>query len=300
MKTEPESAVSSAAQQCISVDLPDPLGPITAVNSPAARSRLTSSSAVHQRLARCRRSWSGGARARPAGEVVGQRPRWPRVMAQSSRYRRTGAHLGAPPGNRPCVPRWTPRRDTPSSNTCSTPGVMRRAWTSRDRSSRRPPSARRRPSTRLERRALTRGAWVDVHRAWLPDADDVFAALVARRAVAGRAPADVRPRGRRTPAACTPTASASRSRTRCSSAARGALSAHYLPELGEPFVTAGCCYYRDGRDSVAWHGDTIGRGAAQDTMVAIVSLGDPRRLVLRPRRRRRVDLGRDGPRRPAS
>ena len=42
--------------------------------------------------------------------------------------------------------------------------------------------------------------------------------------------------------------------------AREALSAHYLPELGEPFVTAGCCFYRDGRDSVAWHGDTIGRG----------------------------------------
>ena len=55
------------------------------------------------------------------------------------------------------------------------------------------------------------------------------------------------------------------------------------PELGEPFVTAGCCYYRDGRDSVAWHGDTIGRGRIEDTMVAIVSFGDPRRLALRPR-----------------
>ena len=47
-------------------------------------------------------------------------------------------------------------------------------------------------------------------------------------------------------------------------------------------MTAGCCYYRDGHDSVAWHGDTIGRGRTQDTMVAIVSLGDPRRLPLRP------------------
>ena len=45
MNTAPESPVSSAAQQCISVDLPEPLGPITAVNSPAYRSRLTSSSA---------------------------------------------------------------------------------------------------------------------------------------------------------------------------------------------------------------------------------------------------------------
>ena len=64
--------------------------------------------------------------------------------------------------------------------------------------------------------------------------------------------------------------------------ARGRLTAHYLPELGEPFVTAGCCFYRNGHDSVAWHGDKIGRGRTDDTMVAIVSVGDPRRLALRP------------------
>ena len=65
--------------------------------------------------------------------------------------------------------------------------------------------------------------------------------------------------------------------------ARAALSAFYRPELGEPFTTAGCCLYRDGRDSVAWHGDTIGRSATEDTMVAIVSFGSPRSLLLRPR-----------------
>ena len=64
--------------------------------------------------------------------------------------------------------------------------------------------------------------------------------------------------------------------------AREALTAHYADELGEPFVTAGCCYYRDGRDSVAWHGDNIGRGRSHDTMVAIVSFGS-RQLKLRPR-----------------
>ena len=82
--------------------------------------------------------------------------------------------------------------------------------------------------------------------------------------------------------------------------AREALSAHYLPELGEPFVTAGCCFYRDGRDCVAWHGDTIGRGKHTDTMVAIVSFGDPRRLALRPRGGGDSISVRDGPRRPAS
>jgi alkylated DNA repair dioxygenase AlkB len=73
-----------------------------------------------------------------------------------------------------------------------------------------------------------------------------------------------------------------------------ALNAHYGPELGEPFRTAGLCLYRDGRDSVAWHGDTIGRGKREDTMVAILSLGTPRALLLRPRSggpSRRYELG---------
>jgi alkylated DNA repair dioxygenase AlkB len=74
-------------------------------------------------------------------------------------------------------------------------------------------------------------------------------------------------------------------------AAREALNAHYGPELGEPFRTAGLCLYRDGRDSVAWHGDTIGRGKSEDTMVAIVSLGTPRPLLLRPRGGRQAGRG---------
>ena len=36
----------------------------------------------------------------------------------------------------------------------------------------------------------------------------------------------------------------------------------YAGELGEPFTTAGLCLYRDGSDSVAWHGDTIGRSSS--------------------------------------
>jgi alkylated DNA repair dioxygenase AlkB len=64
---------------------------------------------------------------------------------------------------------------------------------------------------------------------------------------------------------------------------RDELSAHYRSDLGEPFVTAGLCQYRDGRDSVAWHGDRIGRSSTEDTMVAIVSLGAPRQFALRPR-----------------
>jgi len=132
------------------------------------------------------------------------------------------------------------------------------------------------------RTPLEGGAWVDVRRDWLADADDVFATMVAdvpwraeRRQMYDRV-VDV-PRlvhtygvGEELPH---PTLVL----------AREALSAHYREELREPFVTAGCCFYRDGRDSVAWHGDRIGRGDREDTMVAIVSLGDPRRLALRPR-----------------
>jgi alkylated DNA repair dioxygenase AlkB len=66
-------------------------------------------------------------------------------------------------------------------------------------------------------------------------------------------------------------------------AALAALNAHYEPELGEPFRTAGLCLYREGRDSVAWHGDRTGRGSREDTMVAILSLGAPRAFLLRPR-----------------
>ncbi len=132
------------------------------------------------------------------------------------------------------------------------------------------------------RHRLTRGAWVDVRRDWASGADEVLARLVAdvpwraeRRQMYDRV-VDV-PRLVHTYGDAEPLPHP------LLDDAREVLTAHYLPELGEPFVTAGCCYYRDGRDSVAWHGDTIGRGRTQDTLVAIVSFGDPRQLRLRPR-----------------
>ena len=64
---------------------------------------------------------------------------------------------------------------------------------------------------------------------------------------------------------------------------RRRLNDAYAGELGEPFTTAGLCLYRGGDDSVAWHGDTIGRSSTEDTMVAIVSLGATRVFALRPR-----------------
>jgi alkylated DNA repair dioxygenase AlkB len=134
----------------------------------------------------------------------------------------------------------------------------------------------------VERTTLTRGAWIDVLPGWLTGADALFDRLAAevpwqaeRRPMYDRV-VDV-PRllsfyGERD-ALPDPVLDA----------ARTALSDHYAAELGERFRTAGLCFYRDGRDSVAWHGDRIGRGSREDTMVAIVSIGAPRALMLRPR-----------------
>ena len=135
---------------------------------------------------------------------------------------------------------------------------------------------------RPERVGLCDGAWVDVQRGWLGGSAGLFARLAERvpwRAERRRMydrTVDV-PRLLRFYGA--DEALPDRALEGC----RDALNAHYRPELGEPFTTAGLCFYRDGRDSVALHGDTIGRGSTEDTMVAIVSLGEPRPLLLRPR-----------------
>ena len=134
----------------------------------------------------------------------------------------------------------------------------------------------------VRRTVLAHDAWVDARPGWVTGADALFERLLSvvpwraeRRAMYDRM-VDV-PRllcfyGEE--AALPDPALA---------AARDALSEHYRPDLGEPLCTAGLCLYRDGRDSVAWHGDTIGRGSTEDTVVAIVSLGTPRALLLRPR-----------------
>ena len=133
----------------------------------------------------------------------------------------------------------------------------------------------------VRRTRLSRGAWVDLLPGWLGGADQVFEALGSRsRGAPSTAPCkqqyiDV-PRLLHTYGVDEPLPHPALTE------ARDALTAHYRSETGEPFVTAGCCYYRDGQDSVAWHGDNIGRGRLHDTMVAIVSLGSPRKPELRP------------------
>jgi alkylated DNA repair dioxygenase AlkB len=134
----------------------------------------------------------------------------------------------------------------------------------------------------VRRTELTCGAWIDLLPGWLTGADTLFDQLVTqvpwhaeRRQMYDREVAVPRLLSFYGEGVPLPHPILRE--------ARSALSAHYAAELGEPFRTAGLCYYRDGRDSVAWHGDTIGRGSTEDTMVAIISIGAPRALCLRPK-----------------
>ena len=58
---------------------------------------------------------------------------------------------------------------------------------------------------------------------------------------------------------------------------RRALSAHY----DEPFERVTAAWYRDGCDSVAWHGDYVAR-KMERALVATVSVGAPRKFLIRP------------------
>lgn len=134
----------------------------------------------------------------------------------------------------------------------------------------------------VERRELSHGAWVDLRPAWLAGTDVLFERLrdgvrwrSERRQMYDRV-VDV-PRQVAHFHAADPLPDPFLVE------ARDALSAHYRPVQPDGFATAGLALYRDGADSVAWHGDRIGKGASHDTLVAIVSLGDARPLLLRPR-----------------
>lgn len=59
---------------------------------------------------------------------------------------------------------------------------------------------------------------------------------------------------------------------------RAALSARYAIR----FDSVGFNLYRDGQDSVAWHADRIEEEVV-DPVIALVSLGEPRKFLLRPR-----------------
>ena len=138
------------------------------------------------------------------------------------------------------------------------------------------------PLTAARRTELGRGAWVDLLPGWMTGSDALFERLV--RAAPWRAERrQMYDRVVRVPRLLCYYGVNDRLPDPALAPAMDALSRRYGPELGEPLRAAGLCLYRDGQDSVAWHGDRTGRGRSEDTMVAILSLGTPRALLLRPR-----------------
>lgn len=134
----------------------------------------------------------------------------------------------------------------------------------------------------VRRTPLAEGAWVDQRLGWLGGADTLFDCLYAA------VPWQAEQRQMYDTIVDVPRLTAFYQAGEALphpilDVCRDTLSEYYAPELGEPFVSAGLCLYRDGRDSVAWHGDRIGAGRDRDTMVAIVSVGASRELQLRPR-----------------
>jgi alkylated DNA repair dioxygenase AlkB len=131
--------------------------------------------------------------------------------------------------------------------------------------------------SRVRRRELAGGAWLDHAPGWCRGADGLFARLLADTPWAGR---DVRMYERVVP--------------------EPRLTHRWLlgsgpgppPELcemaqvlgvryGVPFTQVGVNLYRDGADSVAWHGDRVAR-ELPEAVVALVSLGAVRPFRLRP------------------
>jgi alkylated DNA repair dioxygenase AlkB len=132
---------------------------------------------------------------------------------------------------------------------------------------------------------LDHASWLDHLPGWLAGSDEVFAELVARlpwrqRRVPmyGRMLDEPRLTWWWQDESGEPDGSGAAEPLPVFAEARRALTHRY----GKPFDSIGANYYRDGRDSVAWHGDRI-RHRLERPVVAIVSVGAPRPFLLRPR-----------------
>jgi alkylated DNA repair dioxygenase AlkB len=143
----------------------------------------------------------------------------------------------------------------------------------------------------VRRTALDETCWLDHGPGWLSGSDELFRRLLATRSWAQRTRWMVDRRVLEPRLTAPWSASAgSPLEPDILERMRRALSARY----GVEFDSVGFNLYRDGRDSVAWHRDRIARHV-RDPVIAIVSLGEPRRFLLRPRaggRSRAFDLGR--------
>jgi len=131
----------------------------------------------------------------------------------------------------------------------------------------------------VERISFDPGSWVEHAEGWVRGADVLFQTVVATR--------DWKQRTRRVydqevlePRLTAPwtLATGEPLEPAIVEAMRASLSKRYRVH----FDSVGFNLYRDGRDSVAWHRDRIQR-SVPDPVIALVSLGERRKLLLRPR-----------------
>jgi hypothetical protein len=130
----------------------------------------------------------------------------------------------------------------------------------------------------MERVELGFGAWIDRQRAWVSRPDELFSSLLETlewkdgvERIRGTAVA--RPRQ---------VANFSTASTPASLGVIDDMAASLSDRYEAKLDRITCNLYRDGRDSVAWHGDRIARDLPEAT-VAIVSLGEERPFRVRPK-----------------
>lgn len=131
----------------------------------------------------------------------------------------------------------------------------------------------------IRRLPLSEGAWVEHQPSWLDGHQSVFRQLVHgvdwqhHRRMMYEREVDVPRLLARAPSEG-PLAELLR-------AVASTLAARY----GRPFPSISLAYYRDGNDSVAFHGDKLGP-LVDDSIVATLSVGEPRRFLLKPSSKR--------------
>jgi alkylated DNA repair dioxygenase AlkB len=129
----------------------------------------------------------------------------------------------------------------------------------------------------LRRIALDAECWIELASGWVSGSDALFEELLRTRRW-GQRSRRMYDRRVQEPRLTSPWSAASGAPLEPAivDEMRCALSRRYGVDLD----SAGFNLYRDGADGVAWHGDRIEKRVAEP-LVALVSLGEPRRFLLR-------------------
>jgi alkylated DNA repair dioxygenase AlkB len=129
---------------------------------------------------------------------------------------------------------------------------------------------------RIRRVELGSGAWLEHHPGWLAGHEQVFQELMSgigwrsERRMMYERQVDVPRLMARAPA------------TGGVADLLGELARTLSERYQRGLENISLAHYRDGRDSVAYHGDKVGR-LIDDCIVATVSVGTPRRFLMKPR-----------------